>query len=338
MYFLSNSRRLAAPRTWLHVLKPKRLSYPPPPPPPNSPLLLRVSYSLSLICQPDIRGHEAPHHHCNKFPHCDAGLGVKNQVTYLLADAGWSFQPFSLRPVQLEVTLKGSGRANNISKFGLLHSPADLLLMYEYMWNKCCLNQWLEPCNQRTLLQTQCKSPQSKITMRFCRLRFLREGVGWIATWKMWSVCSVVRLRIEVLSVFVPQLTYDKHFSVLNLVVTCFLNTSKWGHLFSAVNFFNHTYFLANNVTCLPSFIQLHSNLPVVFSYNVRCVVKPWIRLSLVSRRILFRWREVQVSEIYMLIIHLFLTWLEFAVDYVWSRIMNQLFVRDLVTLCFKLV
>ena len=32
MYFLSNSRRLAAPRTWLHVLKPKRL--PPPPPPP----------------------------------------------------------------------------------------------------------------------------------------------------------------------------------------------------------------------------------------------------------------------------------------------------------------
>ena len=64
--FLSNSRRLAAPRTWLHVLKPKRLSLsppPPPPPPPHSSLLLRVSYSLSLICQPDIRGHEAPHHH-----------------------------------------------------------------------------------------------------------------------------------------------------------------------------------------------------------------------------------------------------------------------------------
>ena len=28
-----------------------------PPPPPQ-----RVSYSLSLICQPDIRGHEASHH------------------------------------------------------------------------------------------------------------------------------------------------------------------------------------------------------------------------------------------------------------------------------------
>ena len=60
--FLCNSRRLAAPRTWLHVLKPKRLSHPPPPHP-HSSLLLRVSYSLSLICQPDIRGHEAPHHH-----------------------------------------------------------------------------------------------------------------------------------------------------------------------------------------------------------------------------------------------------------------------------------
>ena len=34
--------------------------------PPNSSLLLRVSYSLSLICQPDIRGHEAPHHHLCK--------------------------------------------------------------------------------------------------------------------------------------------------------------------------------------------------------------------------------------------------------------------------------
>ena len=56
MYFLSNSRRLAAPRTGLHVLKPKR----PPPPPPA---LLRLSYSLTLMCQPDIRGHEAPHHH-----------------------------------------------------------------------------------------------------------------------------------------------------------------------------------------------------------------------------------------------------------------------------------
>ena len=54
MYFLSNSRRLAAPRTWLHVLKPKR-----PPPPPNS--TLRVSYSLSLICQPDIRADMKPH-------------------------------------------------------------------------------------------------------------------------------------------------------------------------------------------------------------------------------------------------------------------------------------
>ena len=29
----------------------------------HSSLLLRVSYSLSLICQPDIRGHEVPHHH-----------------------------------------------------------------------------------------------------------------------------------------------------------------------------------------------------------------------------------------------------------------------------------
>ena len=33
-----------------------------PPPPPPFFLLLRVSYSLSLICQPDIRGHEASHH------------------------------------------------------------------------------------------------------------------------------------------------------------------------------------------------------------------------------------------------------------------------------------
>ena len=39
-----------------------------PPPPPHSPLVLRVSYTLSLICQPDIRGHEAPHHHYRERP------------------------------------------------------------------------------------------------------------------------------------------------------------------------------------------------------------------------------------------------------------------------------
>ena len=41
-------------------------------PPPNSSLVLGVCYSLSLICQPDIRGHEAPHHHlavtCHPHP------------------------------------------------------------------------------------------------------------------------------------------------------------------------------------------------------------------------------------------------------------------------------
>ena len=58
VFFYPTVGALLPPQTWLHVLKPKR---PPPPPPTNSPL--RVSYSLSLICQPHIRGHEAPHPH-----------------------------------------------------------------------------------------------------------------------------------------------------------------------------------------------------------------------------------------------------------------------------------
>ena len=56
MSFLSNSTHLAVSQTWLHVLKLKWFPTP-------SSLLLRISYSLSLICQPDIRRHEAPHHH-----------------------------------------------------------------------------------------------------------------------------------------------------------------------------------------------------------------------------------------------------------------------------------
>ena len=37
------------------------------PPPPPLTFTLRVSYSLSLICQPDIRGHEAPHHQLTRI-------------------------------------------------------------------------------------------------------------------------------------------------------------------------------------------------------------------------------------------------------------------------------
>ena len=60
---LSNSRRPRHDYTyWSQSDSP-----PPPPPPPHththSSSHLRVSYSLSLICQPDIRGHEDPHHH-----------------------------------------------------------------------------------------------------------------------------------------------------------------------------------------------------------------------------------------------------------------------------------
>ena len=44
VYFLSNGRRLAAPRTWLHVLKPKRL-----PPPPPTPLIFTFKSLLQFV-------------------------------------------------------------------------------------------------------------------------------------------------------------------------------------------------------------------------------------------------------------------------------------------------
>ena len=58
-FFYPTVGALLPPPDMITRTEAKETLSPPPPPNTHTSLLLRVSYSLSLICQPDIRGHKA---------------------------------------------------------------------------------------------------------------------------------------------------------------------------------------------------------------------------------------------------------------------------------------